>query len=383
MEYTLKELLDVPRLRELLDALDELHSMPSAIIDTEGNVLTATAWQDICTKFHRVNSNTEKMCIESDRHIEARLGERQPHVIYKCPMGLVDSAMPIIIDGRHIGNVFTGQLFMETPEEAYFINQARTYGFDEAEYLEALRKVPLFSEEKLHKNLNFIHSLTQMLAEQGLQNRRLQKSEKQNILRSNTLEMLAKDEPLPAILTSIVSSIEHEDHEIICSILLLDQEGKHLRTGSSPSLPDFYNEAIDGIEIGLGVGSCGTAAYTGERVIVSDITTHPYWAPYKEVAAKAGLGSCWSEPIRSSLGKILGTFAIYHREARSPSETDLLTIEHSSSLVSLAIEKKYSAEELLANAEQHRTILYTALSGFWLLDEQGRFKEGVFRRICG
>ncbi len=176
MNYTLKELLDIPRLRDLLDSLDELHSMPSAILDTEGNILTATAWQDICTKFHRVNSATEKMCIESDRHIEARLGERTPHVIYRCPMGLVDAAMPIIIEGKHLGNVFTGQLFLEAPDEAFFVNQARTFGFDEDAYLEALRKVPFVSEDKLHKNLNVIHGLTQMLAEQGLQNKRLQES---------------------------------------------------------------------------------------------------------------------------------------------------------------------------------------------------------------
>jgi signal transduction histidine kinase/ligand-binding sensor protein len=172
MDYSLKELLDIPRLLELLDSLDEIHSMPSAVIDTEGNVLIATAWQDICTNFHRVSPETEKMCIESDRNIEARLGENTSHIVYRCPMGLVDSATPIIVDGKYLGNVFSGQLFMEPPDEAYFINQARQYGFDECEYLAAMRKVPLFSEEQLHKNLNFIAKLAQMLAEQGLQYKR-------------------------------------------------------------------------------------------------------------------------------------------------------------------------------------------------------------------
>ncbi len=172
MQYTLKELLDVPRLRELLDSLDELHSLPSAIIDLEGNILTATAWQDICTKFHRVNPEVEKMCLESDLHIESRLETQAPHVIYRCPMGLIDAAIPIIIEGKHLGNVFSGQLFTEPPDEADFLNQARQYGFDETEYLAAMRKVPLFTEDRLRKNLNFIHSLTQMLAEQGLQTKR-------------------------------------------------------------------------------------------------------------------------------------------------------------------------------------------------------------------
>jgi PAS domain S-box-containing protein len=177
MKYSLKDLLDIPRLRELLGAFDEIHSMPSAIIDIEGNVLTATAWQDICTKFHRVNPETEKKCIESDIHIKAGIDKMMSHVVYRCPMGLVDSATPIIIDGVHLGNVFTGQMFIDPPDETQFVEQAHRYGFDEAKYLEAVRKVPYFSEAHLHRNLTFIHRLAQMLAEQGLQHKRLLEAE--------------------------------------------------------------------------------------------------------------------------------------------------------------------------------------------------------------
>jgi PAS domain S-box-containing protein len=172
MCYTLKELLDVPRLQELLDSLDEILHIPSAIIDTEGNILSATGWQDICTKFHRINPETKIKCIESDTHITGELNKQIPHIIYRCPMGLVDAATPIIIDGKHYGNVFTGQLFIEAPDEAQFIRQAHRYGFDESEYLAAMRKVPFYSEEQLNKNLSFVHKLTQMLVQQGLNNKR-------------------------------------------------------------------------------------------------------------------------------------------------------------------------------------------------------------------
>lgn len=172
MEYKLKDLIDIPRMREIFDTFDAIHSMPSAIIDIEGNVLIANSWQDICTKFHRINPESEKKCIESDTHFVAELEKRTPHVIYKCPMGLVDSASPIIIDGKHLGNVFTGQLFLEPPDETTFIEQARQYGFDEAEYLTAMRKVPIFSEEQLHKNLAFIQTLAVMTTEQALQQKR-------------------------------------------------------------------------------------------------------------------------------------------------------------------------------------------------------------------
>src|SRR5665647_819004 len=156
MNYQLHELLDIPKLRNLLDSFDEIHSMPSAIIDTEGKVLTDTAWQDSCTKFHRVHPETEKKCIQSDRNSEAGLCSQSRCIIYRCPMGLVDSAIPIILEGKHLGNVFTGQLFIDPPDETYFIEQARRYGFNESDYLAAMQKVPYFSEEKLYKNLTFI-----------------------------------------------------------------------------------------------------------------------------------------------------------------------------------------------------------------------------------
>ena len=127
MEFTLKELLDISKLHELLDSLEEIQKIPSAILDKEGNILTATAWQDICTKFHRVNPDVEKQCKKSDRFIESKLDELQPLVVYRCPMGLIDAAMPIIVDGKHLGNVYVGQLFTDSPDEENFISQARKY----------------------------------------------------------------------------------------------------------------------------------------------------------------------------------------------------------------------------------------------------------------
>lgn len=172
MEYKLKDLVDIPKMLELFNTFDAIHSMPSAIIDIEGNVLIANSWQEICTRFHRANPESEKKCIESDTHIKVELDRHTPHVIYRCPMRLVDSASPIIIDGKHLGNVFTGQLFLAPPDEARFIEQARHYGYDTAEYLAAMRKVPQFSEEQLHKNLTFIHTLAIMTTEQALQQKR-------------------------------------------------------------------------------------------------------------------------------------------------------------------------------------------------------------------
>lgn len=177
MDYALNELLDISTVQALLDSLDEINRLPSAILDVKGNILTATSWQDICTKFHRVNSNSEMRCRESDTHIEVKVGESAAPFIYRCPMGLTDAASPIIVEGQHIGNVFIGQLFIEQPDETYFMNQACQFGFDEKAYIEAVRKVPLCSEEQIHINLKFICNLVQALAEKGVQNKRQLESE--------------------------------------------------------------------------------------------------------------------------------------------------------------------------------------------------------------
>jgi len=172
------------------------------------------------------------------------------------------------------------------------------------------------------------------------------KAEKFEQFRNHILELLTGIEPLPSILQALVSGVEKLHPTMLCSIVLLDKEGKHLGRGIAPSLPEFYNAAVEGVAIGIGVGSCGTAAFTGQRLIVEDITTHPYWAAYQELATSARLGSCWSQPIHASSGQVLGTFAIYHHKANSPTESDLSLIEQSAHLASIAIERKQMADQV-------------------------------------
>jgi signal transduction histidine kinase len=133
------------------------------------------------------------------------------------------------------------------------------------------------------------------------------------------LELAVQNAPLPQILATICQLFEQRFPDALCSILVVDEAGSHLRLGAAPSLPDFYNRAVDGVAIGKDVGSCGSAAYLKEPVIVVDIETDPRWAGYREVACQAGLRSCWSVPLINAAGKVLGTFAIYYRQPREPS----------------------------------------------------------------
>jgi signal transduction histidine kinase len=147
----------------------------------------------------------------------------------------------------------------------------------------------------------------------------------------------------------------------LSSILLLDPKANRLRHGAAPSLPIKYTEAIDGLVIGPCVGSCGSAAYRAEPVIVSDIASDPLWADFRDLALAHGLRACWSTPILSSAGKVLGTFAIYYREPRSPTPQDHNLIDRITHLASIALERE-QAEEALRQAQAelaHMTRLTT------------------------
>ena len=165
-------------------------------------------------------------------------------------------------------------------------------------------------------------------------------------IRGEVLEMLARGRDLKDILSAIVKQIEAEQPRMLGSVLILGKDGRHLQTGAAPSLPDFFNKSVHGMEIGVGRGSCGHAAATGERTVVSDIQTHPNWEPYRELAAKADLASCWSEPIFSSKRKVLGTLALYQRSKSSPSTAQIKLIEEMARIVGIAIERKLDEEDL-------------------------------------
>jgi PAS domain S-box-containing protein len=184
--------------------------------------------------------------------------------------------------------------------------------------------------------------------------------------RNRILESLAAGTPLAEVLAMIVRAMSEEVPDALCSILLLDRDGRRLRHGAAPDLPEAYNRALDGFEIGDGQGSCGTAAASGRRVIVEDVTVHPYWAPYLGLASLAGIRSCWSQPILSADGSVLGTFAIYHRDPRTPEPAELALIESAAALARLAIERARDQEALRRSSD--RLALALEASGQGLYD---------------
>jgi PAS domain S-box-containing protein len=171
------------------------------------------------------------------------------------------------------------------------------------------------------------------------------------------LEMIAINAPLPETLTRLVKVIEAQSPEMICSILLRDADGLHVRHGAAPSLADSFNRAIDGVEIGPKTGSCGTAMYRGEAVIVGDIQTDPLWHDYRALAAEHGLRACWSAPICDAQKKVLGTFAIYYRRPCLPSERHRRLIDIATQTAAIAISRQQSEAALRESEGRYRALV--------------------------
>ncbi len=163
---------------------------------------------------------------------------------------------------------------------------------------------------------------------------------------SRILEMIARDAPLEETLDKLVRVMEAQFAGLLCSVLLLDEDGQHVRHGAGPSLPKAYTDAINGLCIGPKAGSCGTAMYRREPVVVTDILKDPLWDNYRGLAERYGLRACWSTPILSHSGKAMGSFAMYYREPRSPSPAESDALEMATHLAGILLERKLTHEQL-------------------------------------
>ncbi len=177
------------------------------------------------------------------------------------------------------------------------------------------------------------------------------------LLNETVLGMIRAQAPLPKILEILCTHVEKQHRGLLCSVLLLDTDGTTLRHGAAPSLPKEYTKAINGAQIGPCAGSCGTAAYRKQAVVVRDIATDPLWASFRHLALPHGLRACWSTPIASQDGGILGTFAIYYGEARTPDAEHLQLITHATHLAGIAIEHDRAKAELRAAEARYRTLV--------------------------
>jgi diguanylate cyclase (GGDEF)-like protein/PAS domain S-box-containing protein len=229
-------------------------------------------------------------------------------------------------------------------------------------------------------------------------------------MRVAVLDGLVSDQPLPAMLKAIARRLEAMHPDMRVSILVRDAHDGRLYTSAAPSLPDFYSAAVNGLEAAVGQGSCGTAAATGEAVIVEDITTHPYWTAYVDVAQRADLRACWSVPFKSKTSQVLGTFGIYYAQPRAPLQEELDLIGEFARICGLAVERSQAnaalrlaaavfastREGVVITDPQPRIIsinpAYTAITGYSEADvldrnpnlmQSGRHDKTFFQAMWG
>lgn len=257
MKYKLAELIDVDKIQALFEKFSDATGTATAVLDLEGKVLVATGWQDICTKFHRIHPETSRRCTVSDTALAGQLNKGEKYNVYQCINGLVDVAVPIIIDGEHLGNFFTGQFFFKQPDAEFFRKQASECGFDENAYLEALGRVPVFSEKTIEKTMNFLVTLTVFIAETGLLGKQQLELDRIN----HEMELAKKIQT--SLLPTSVSNI-HPDFEIAAAMLTADQVGG-----------DFYDISFDQKgNLWLAVGDVSGHGVTPGLIMMMAQTVH-------------------------------------------------------------------------------------------------------------
>jgi len=190
MESTILNHFDFERLNILLEGFNQTTGFVTAILDLEGNVLSKSGWRQICTDFHRVNEDTARNCKTSDTQLASQMSKGEKYHVYKCLNGLVDVVVPVIIEGEHLANLYSGQFFFEEPEISFFKKQAKKHNFDETAYLKALKKVPVVSKDEVQDTMKFLLDIIQMITKLTLE--KIEQQELNSLLETSYEEITAQ-----------------------------------------------------------------------------------------------------------------------------------------------------------------------------------------------
>jgi two-component system, cell cycle sensor histidine kinase and response regulator CckA len=202
---------------------------------------------------------------------------------------------------------------------------------------------------------------------------------------ARVMEMVATGSPVRQVLLELVRLVESQSPGMLASVLLLDEDGVHIRHAAASSLPAGYVAAMDGQSIGPAAGSCGTAMFLKKAVVVTDILEDPLWEPYRELAAPHGLRACWSTPILSREGAVLGSFAMYYPQPRAPGPAELRLAEMACHIAGIAIEHQRAVDALRASEEKYRTLFEEDLAANYVASPAGELItcNSAYARIFG
>ena len=201
MNNKINDLIDLKEVNKLLEGFNKATGFVTAILDLEGNVLSQSGWRSICIEFHRKHPVTSKRCTASDTILANEMDIGINYHAYKCLNGLIDVAVPLIIKGEHVANLFSGQFFFEEPDIEYFRKQAKEFGFNEKKYIASLKEVPVVDEAKVKVFMDFLLNMTEFISELGFQKQELAglnlelEESSQNLIAANQ-ELLNKNRQL-------------------------------------------------------------------------------------------------------------------------------------------------------------------------------------------
>ena len=251
--FELTEMIDLKELQNLLDHFCNSVGIAAAIIDLKGEVLAAARWQRACTDFHRVNEQSCARCIESDTDLALKLRDGEKFSVYKCKNGLTDAASPIEIEGKHLANVFIGQFLLNKSDTTFFKEQAKTFGYDENDYMAAIGEVPVIPEKRLPDILGFLAGFARLVASLSVERLQAQKiGENQERERAAALNLaedaeIARDE-LSAYKDQLEDLVEERTAELQVSEertrLLLDSVGEGIFGVDLEGKITFVNPAV-------------------------------------------------------------------------------------------------------------------------------------------
>lgn len=241
-EFTLKDLIDIPAFQNILESFSRLAGIPAAILELNGEILAASKWQPICTEYHRKNGQTARRCLESDTVLARWLKKGERYNAYQCKNGLVDVAVPIVLENVHVGHLFIGQFFFEPPDIEFFARQAETFGFDKEAYLDALANVPVMSADRVKRSMALLSDLTVLIGNSAIDKKRLLELNK-------NLEQRVEQRTLDMQTEAKIRKTEQQFSESLISCLpaamfVFDHFGNFLRWNKKIEMVTGYPAAL-------------------------------------------------------------------------------------------------------------------------------------------
>ncbi|MGB9940762.1 PocR ligand-binding domain-containing protein [Methanosarcina sp.] len=260
----LANIIDVKAVQSLMSDFYTLAHIPMALVDLKGNVLVAVGWQDICTRFHRIHPETCKHCVESDTELSSGVNPGG-YKLYKCKNNMWDVVTPIIVEGQHVGNIFSGQFFFEdeTLDYELFRSQARQYGFNEEEYIKALEKVPRLSRKAVDTSMAFFMTFANMISQLSYSNIKLsqslaehdavvdalQESEKSERARSNELAVVLDAVPVSVYIAHDPQALQITGNRLSYEWLRIPVGTNFSKSAPEGEKPEMFKLFKDGIEL--------------------------------------------------------------------------------------------------------------------------------------